>query len=159
MPAERRWPPAAIWLATWGGCGYAPKAPGTAGSLGGLAVAWILTEAAAWPPVTLAAAALVLLLPAVWSASRAVEYWAGDDPQPVVIDEVLGQWLTLAATPARDWRWWLAAFLLFRLFDIWKPFPARAAERLPRGWGVVADDVVAGLYGAVVLAAFRALNL
>lgn len=156
MATERRWPPPAVWLATWGGCGFAPWAPGTAGSLGGAVVGWFLAGAAGWP--ALAAATLVLLGPAVWAAGRAATYLGDEDPGPVVIDEVLGQWITLAAAPAGDWKYWLAGFLLFRLFDIWKPFPARAAERLPGGWGIVADDLVAGVYGAVVLVAWRALN-
>lgn len=155
-PSGRR--PAAVWLATWGGCGYAPWAPGTAGSLGAAAVAWVLVGLAGWPSIALAAAALALLGPAVWSASRTAEWIGAEDPGLVVIDEVLGQWITLAAAPERDWRYWLAAFVLFRALDVWKPFPARAAERLPGGWGIVADDLVAGVYGAVVLAAARALH-
>jgi len=77
----------------------------------------------------------------------------------VVIDEVLGQWLTLAGAAALNWKSWLAAFLLFRLFDIWKPFPVRQLEALPGGWGIVADDLMAGLYGALVLFAAGCFNL
>ncbi|HYM10345.1 MAG TPA: phosphatidylglycerophosphatase A [Bryobacterales bacterium] len=157
MPASER-TPAAIWLATWGGCGYFPKGPGTAGSLGGMVVAWLLVGPAGWPPLALAAAALALFGPAVWAAGRACQYWQSDDPQRVVVDEVLGQWVTLAAAPGLDWRYWLAGFAAFRIFDIWKPFPARAAERFPGGWGVVADDLVAGVYGAIVLLLLRRLH-
>ena len=156
MPSPGR--PAALWLATWGPCGYAPAGPGTAGSLGGVAVAWLLVGPLGWPPASLAAAAALLLLPAVWASNHACRYWQTEDPQTVVVDEVLGQWLTLAVVPGLDWRYWLAGFGLFRLFDIWKPFPARAAERLPGGWGIVADDLVAGLYGAVVLVLLRWLH-
>jgi len=151
-------PPAAIWLATWGGCGYFPKGPGTAGSLGGAAVAWVLVRWAGWPPAALAAAALGLLGPGVWASSRAARYWGQEDPQRVVIDEVLGQWLALSVAPAAEWRYWLAAFALFRIFDIWKPFPVRSAEQLAAGWGIVADDLVAGVYAAVVLLALRRLH-
>jgi len=150
-PADR----VAVAVATWFGCGYFPKGPGTAGSVGALAAAWVLTGPLGLAPAWLGAAAVLLLGPAVWAAGRACRYWGEKDAQRVVVDEVVGQWLTLAALPpgpaAASWWWWLAAFVLFRVFDIRKPFPVRAAERLPGGWGVVADDVVAGIYGALVL--------
>jgi phosphatidylglycerophosphatase A len=69
----------------------------------------------------------------------------------VVIDEVLGQWLTLLGATAFNWKTFLAAFVLFRLFDIWKPWPVRRFENLPEGSGIVADDLAAGVYGAVFL--------
>jgi phosphatidylglycerophosphatase A len=150
--------PAALWLATWGPCGYSPLAPGTAGALGGVAVAWLLRGPAGWPAWSLAVMVAVLLWPSVGSSAQACGYWQSKDPQAVVVDEVLGVWVTLAAAPALDWRYWVAGFALFRLFDIWKPFPIRAAERLPGGWGIVVDDLVAGLYGAVVLALWRWLH-
>ena len=81
------------------------------------------------------------------------------DPSRVVIDEVAGQWLTLAGAASYNWKSWLAAFFLFRLFDIWKPFPARQTEAFPGGFGIVADDVVAGIYAAVVLAVAGWFNL
>ena len=70
----------------------------------------------------------------------------------VVVDEVVGQMLTLLLIPHATWKWLLGGFLLFRLFDIVKPFPARQAERIPRGWGIMLDDVVAGVYGLAALA-------
>jgi len=76
------------------------------------------------------------------------------DPQNVIIDEVAGQWLTLAAA-APDWRHALAGLALFRLFDITKPWPARRLERLPAGWGIMLDDLAAGLYAAIVLLILR----
>ena len=69
----------------------------------------------------------------------------------VVIDEVLGQWLTLLGATTLNWKTLLAGFLLFRLFDIWKPWPIRRLEKLPEGTGIVVDDLGAGVYGAVVL--------
>jgi phosphatidylglycerophosphatase A len=126
--------------------------------LGALAVACLLAGPLGLPAVALVPAALVLLLPAVWAANRACAHWNSKDPQRVVIDEVLGQWLALAATPRLEWRSWLVAFVLFRFFDIFKPLGVRAAERLPRGWGIVADDLLAGLYAAVVLIALRWLH-
>ncbi len=155
MASSSRGTSAAVLLASWGGCGYFPWAPGTAGSLGAVAAAWLLVVVAGWPTLALAAAAVALLAPAVWAAGRASRHFQNEDPQQVVIDEVLGQWIALAAAPERGWAYWLAAFLLFRAFDIWKPFPARAAERLPGGWGIVADDLVAGLYAAIVVAVAR----
>lgn len=151
-------PAAAIWLATWGGCGYLPWGPGTAGSVGGVLVAALLVVRAKWPPLELAVLALAMLGPAVWASAEAARYWQQKDPQCVVVDEVLGQWLALAVAPRPGWRYWIAAFALFRLFDIWKPFPARSAERLPGGWGIVTDDLVAGAYAAIVVMALRKLH-
>ena len=74
-----------------------------------------------------------------------------EDPRLVVVDEVLGQWLTLAGASHLNWRSWTAGFLLFRLLDIWKPAPVRQLENLPGGTGIVADDMMAGIYGALVL--------
>ncbi len=79
------------------------------------------------------------------------------DPGLVVVDEVIGQWITIAGAITLNWKSWLGAFLLFRLFDIWKPPPVRQLERLPGGAGIVADDVMAGIYGAIVI--FIAGNL
>jgi phosphatidylglycerophosphatase A len=69
----------------------------------------------------------------------------------VVVDEVIGQWITLAGAATFNWKSWLAAFVLFRLLDMWKPAPARQLESLSGGWGIVADDVMAGLYGALAI--------
>ncbi len=156
MPSSR--PTAALWLATWGGCGYFPKGPGTAGSLAAAVLAWLVVVAAGCPPHILAFLAAALALPAVWASDRAGRYWQEKDPQRVVVDEVLGQWITLAAAPGGQWKYWIAGFVAFRIFDIWKPFPVRQAERLPGGWGIVADDLAAGLYGAIVLTLLRQLN-
>jgi phosphatidylglycerophosphatase A len=149
---------AALALATWFGCGYFPKSPGTAGALGAVAAAWVVAGPLELSPAWLLAPAAALLGPSVWAANRACAVWRSKDPQRVVVDEVLGQWVTIAAAPGLTWHSWLAAFLLFRFFDIVKPFPVRAAERLPAGWGVIADDIAAGVYGAVVLTALRWLH-
>jgi len=77
----------------------------------------------------------------------------------VVVDEVVGQWITLAGAFTLNWKSWLAAFVLFRLFDVWKPFPVRRLERLPGGVGIVADDAMAGVYSALVLFAAGWFNL
>ena len=81
------------------------------------------------------------------------------DPHIVVVDEVIGQWITLAGSATFNWRSWLAAFVMFRLLDIWKPAPARQLESLPGGWGIVADDVMAGLYGALAIFVLDRLHL
>jgi phosphatidylglycerophosphatase A len=100
---------------------------------------------------TLCALTLVLLWPAIWAATQTSRLYQREDPGLVVVDEVLGQWVALLGVPARNWKVFLGAFLLFRLFDIWKPWPVRKLEALPEGIGIVADDIAAGLYGAILL--------
>ena len=95
--------------------------------------------------------AVLLLAPGIWAADVYARTVGKKDPGEVVVDEVIGQWITLAGAMTLNWKSWLAAFLLFRLFDIWKPPPVRQLEALPGGTGIVADDVMAGLYGAVVI--------
>ncbi len=146
-------------LATWFGCGYAPKAPGTAGTLGGLIVAFFIDRTLAWPPWAYAVLALVFLWPSIWSATFVARDQVKKDPGLVVIDEVVGVWITLAGATHLNWKSWLLAFLLFRILDIWKPFPARQLEALPDGTGIVMDDVMAGIYGALVLFALGWFNL
>jgi phosphatidylglycerophosphatase A len=147
------------WLATWFGCGYAPVAPGSAASACALGLAVLLVKFCGWRPWHFAALALALLAPAVWAAHRKALRTGQKDPRVIVIDEVLGQWVTLAGAAALNWKSWLAAFLLFRLFDILKPFPIRRLEGLPGGFGIVADDLAAGIYGALVLFAAGCFNL
>jgi phosphatidylglycerophosphatase A len=199
-PAKK--PRLALAIATALGVGYIPKAPGTFGSVVGIAVA-ILTH-----PVSLIvliglfflgglgfdlpmfrghSAPALLLVPSlvafvivgllgVWSSSRAANYAGIHDPQYVVIDEVSGMHLTLILAivplglptrllPADDasvfalysalsllnWKYLLLGFILFRVFDIWKPWPIRRLEKLPGGWGIMADDWMAGIYAAILL--------
>ena len=146
-------------LSSWFGCGYAPFAPGTAGSLAGLAIAIPLHEFAGfawWHFLLLAAAGFG---PAVWSATHTARGLKLKDPGVVVIDEVLGQWVALAGAHPLNWKGYAAAFALFRLFDIWKPPPVRQLESLPEGYGIVADDVMAGCYAALVLFLAGCFNL
>jgi len=143
----------ARWLATWFGCGYCPVAPGTAGSTAALAIAWGWSGAFGWSQWHWLAAAAAIVPVGVWASGVVARDTGRGDPAIVVIDEVAGQWLTLAAVPALDWKGALAAFLLFRLFDIWKPPPIRSLERLGGGFGIMADDLAAGLYAATVLLA------
>jgi phosphatidylglycerophosphatase A len=133
-------------LATFFGCGYSPIAPGTAGSLAAILIALALHSRA-----MLLLLSALLLLPAIWSAGKVAQQESRKDPQIVVIDEVLGQWITLAGTATLNWKSFLAAVVLFRLFDIWKPPPVRQLEALSGGFGIVADDLMAGLYGALAI--------
>ena len=146
----------AVWIATAGGAGYFPIAPGTAGSAVGVALVVGLARLnlnRLWASAILGVAALLLFAVGVWAAGEAEKFFGGVDPGQVVIDEVVGQVITLLLLPHATWKWLFAGFLLFRAFDIVKPFPARQAEQLPRGWGIMIDDVVAGLYGLAVLTA------
>ena len=145
-------------IGTWFYCGYFPKGPGTAGSLGALLVGLPLAFYFDWPPAMFALLAAALLAPAIWAADRMARDTGSKDPQTVVADEVVGQWIALAGAPALTWKYVLAAFLLFRVFDILKPPPVRALERLPGGTGIVLDDVMAGIYASLVLLAVGWFN-
>jgi phosphatidylglycerophosphatase A len=140
---------ARLW-ATWFGCGLAPAAPGTFGSAGALVAvpAW---TALGWPPWTLAVLAVALTPVSIWAATKTAKAAGRKDPGLVVIDEVLGQWITLAGAAQLNWTTVTAAFLLFRVLDIVKPWPARQFEALPEGTGIVADDLMAGVYGAALM--------
>jgi phosphatidylglycerophosphatase A len=140
---------ARVW-ATWFGCGLAPVAPGTFGSAGAL-VAIPLWVAMGWAPWTLAILALALTPLSIWSATVTAKSAGRKDPGLIVIDEVLGQWLTLAGAATLDLKTVAAGFFLFRLLDIVKPWPARQFESLPDGTGIVADDLMAGVYGAALI--------
>ena len=138
-------------LSTWFGCGLLPHIPGTWGSIAALPFAWLLIAWGGWISLLLAAAALFPI--GIWASGR-YELAAGrDDPGEVVIDEVVGQWIALA--PPAIWIPDMPAllfasipsFLLFRVFDIWKPWPVNAFERRYKaGLGIMIDDVIAGLY-------------
>jgi phosphatidylglycerophosphatase A len=203
VAAPRQKPHISFFLATWFGLGYLPKAPGTWGSLAGVAAGWLVLKLApqlralqpGHPEQTglflqdsspvlswylLFWCSLLVAVLGVWSSSTVSAYVGKKDPQFVVIDEVSGQMLTLflglgrttALFPGfahlasrRVWymddRWFvlLAGFLFFRLFDIWKPFPIRHLEKLPGGWGIMADDWLAGIYAAILLRLALHFNL
>ena len=141
----------AMLLSTWFGCGYSPFAPGTAGSAAALAIAIPLHQFAGFPAWSFVLMAALLFYPATSAATLTAKIVGRKDPSIVVVDEVIGQWITLAGARAFNWKSWLLAFLLFRLFDIWKPAPVRQLEALPGGLGINADDAMAGVYGALVL--------
>jgi len=213
-PNRKEKPRLAFAIATALGVGYAPKAPGTFGSLVGVATIFLsavfflrpehwtdlfslhpladatlmdrhflvpgsdIHDAALWLPLLCAFALLIFLgLAGVWASHLAADYSGLKDPQFVVIDEVAGQHLTLvlplipiamphlqahvdfsvyaifSALSLVNWKYLLAGFLLFRLFDIWKPYPIKNLEKLPGGWGIMADDWLAGVYAAILLRA------
>jgi phosphatidylglycerophosphatase A len=142
---------AAVAIATAGGAGFSPKAPGTAGSIVGVLI-YLLIEGlhlGAYYPHAI----IFFLIVGIWASSRVENLW-GHDSQRIVIDEVVGQMITFGIAAGR---YQLSAFHillgfgLFRLFDIVKPFPIRYLERFKGGLGVVADDVGAGIYALVVL--------
>ena len=159
-PTLRKAPRLAWWIATGFGSGYLKPAPGTWGSLAGL-VAWVLlVNGLRGQPWILLAAPVVLTLVGIWTSDAVVQETGLKDPSFIVIDEWAGIWFaltpllftaTLQPQPVLLWAARLVApFALFRLFDIWKPGVVDQAQRLPGGWGVVLDDVLAGLLAALI---------
>ena len=139
----------ALLIATGCGVGLLPLMPGTWGSLAALPCAWAICALSGH--AGLAAAAILAFALGCWAAARLARASGRADPGFIVIDEVAAQWLVLLAAPL-DWRAYLAAFLLFRLFDIAKPWPARAIERrVEGGLGIMLDDIAAALYAIVLL--------
>lgn len=138
----------AILLATFFYVGHFPIAPGTAGS----AAALVLYVALRWlaSPVADVAVIVALSLAGFWAGSVAERHYGREDPGYVVLDEVVGMLLTLLFVPV-GWVGMLVGFLLFRLFDIVKPPPARQLERLHGGYGIMLDDVIAGIYANLAL--------
>ncbi|MGH9729567.1 MAG: phosphatidylglycerophosphatase A family protein [Candidatus Acidiferrales bacterium] len=180
-PARK--PRLSLFFATAAGAGYLPKAPGTWGSLVGILIYRITARVFAnirygsiqdgpYEPgrtattfhacvsCNQAVISVILALLGVWTASRVCRYTRNKDPQFVVIDEVSGQFFTyLFAIAPLNWKYLLLGFILFRVFDIWKPFPARQAESLPGGWGIMADDWIAAVYAALGIWIARGLGL
>jgi phosphatidylglycerophosphatase A len=140
-------------VATSCGFGYFPYGPGTMGALFGILV-WLPLHLYAPTSVTLAVTVALIVVGTVlgvWSASVAERFW-GQDPSRVVIDETVGQWISLLPVTAVS-PWWtiMLAFVMFRFFDILKPLGVRRMEQLPAGYGIMADDILAGVYGAAVV--------
>jgi phosphatidylglycerophosphatase A len=139
----------AVFIATVGYCGYFPIAPGTAGSAAGL----VFYALMAWTGSTAVEAALIvgLFAAGVWAGTTAERYFGGVDPGPIVLDEVVGMLITLAFIPGLGWSGAIAGFVLFRIFDVIKPYPAGRLEQLHGGLGVMADDAMAAVYANVCL--------
>jgi phosphatidylglycerophosphatase A len=138
----------ALGIATLAGAGYSPIVPGTAGTLASLPLA--LAAAAFLPLPAYALLTLAVSGLGVWAADRAARALCLKDPGPVVIDEAAGLLVTLAGVPV-TWLSAILAFFLFRAMDVFKPPPARQAERLPGGWGIMVDDLFAGVYANLLL--------
>jgi phosphatidylglycerophosphatase A len=138
----------AVFIATVGYCGYFPIAPGTVGSAAGLVVYLLVW----WSQSPLVEVGLILVLFAagVWAGTTSERYFGGIDPGPIVLDEVVGMLITLAFIPVGI-TGALIGFLLFRVFDVIKPFPAGRLEALHGGLGVMADDAMAAVYANIVL--------
>ncbi len=138
----------ALFVASFGYVGFFPIAPGTAGSLAALAL-FAVVRWVGVPAFELGTIAVVFTA-GIWAATGAERALGQKDPGPIVIDEVLGMLITLAVIPV-SMTGVVLGFLLFRLFDVVKPFPVDRMERLPGGTGVMMDDAVAGLYAHLVL--------
>ena len=138
----------AVFVATVAYCGYFPIAPGTVGSAAGLLVYLLVWWTRS--PVVEVALIVGVFAAGTWAATEAERFFGGIDPGPVVIDEVLGMLITLAFMPV-GLATALAGFLLFRVFDVIKPYPANRLERLHGGFGVMADDAMAAVYANLVL--------
>lgn len=161
----------AYFIGTGAGAGLIPIAPGTFGSIEGVAVFLGLHAAASSLSANGVAGVaacwllfigvnVVIFCVGVWASSRVAQLLGVTDPGRVVIDEVSGQLISL--TPllfAPTWLSVLLGFILFRGFDIWKPYPIRKFEQLPRGWGIMTDDVGAGILAAVVLLILRLVRI
>ncbi len=160
------------------GVGYLPLAPGTWGSLVGVAIyllfllieshlsiylfekSWNDEQITAWVHSVNVIIFLAFCLIGVWASGRATQLFQDKDPQKVVVDEVMGQLLVFMFIPFDvHWYYVVAGFLLFRLFDIWKPYPIDSLQNLPAGIGVCADDLLAGIYGGACLGLFYAVQL
>jgi phosphatidylglycerophosphatase A len=136
----------ALAIATCLGVGYIPVAPGTFGSLAGLVVWWLLPQTFA----AQATASVVVFVVGAWSATLAEKRLGGTDPGPVVVDEVVGILITMVGVGG-GWLAVIAGFVLFRVFDIVKPYPANRFEQLHGGVGIMADDAMAAVYANIAL--------
>ena len=146
-----------ILLATWFGVGLLPKAPGTWGSIAALPFAWFIASIGGFTAMLLG----VLLVSAIgwWACRGYLRRFGGEDPSPVVIDEVAGQWLTLSYV-SPDILLYGLGFLLFRFMDIMKPWPIGLADRkIKGGFGIMFDDLLAGFFAAVCLYLLQELDI
>ncbi len=160
------------------GVGYLPLAPGTYGSAVGVLIyllfgwlennvsanfiqnGWTNPQIAAWTHVFNLGIFLPFCLLGIWATNRATILFRKKDPQEAVVDEVIGQLIVFLFVPFdAHWYFVLSGFVLFRLFDIWKPYPIDSLQNLPAGIGVCADDILAGVYGGICLSLIYAISL
>lgn len=140
-------------IATGFGAGYFPYGPGTMGAILALAIYIGLSFTLSYSSLFIFLLALIVVFTVlgVWSGTVSEKYW-GEDPSRVVVDEMVGQWIVMTAIPqSLGWKYILASLILFRFFDIVKPLGVRKMEQLGGGLGIMADDILAGIYGAIVL--------
>jgi phosphatidylglycerophosphatase A len=143
-------------LGTGFGVGFLPIAPGSWASLAALPVAWAMVRI--WGVLGLTAAAGIAFAVGWWAVAIVTKAGGGKDPPEIVIDEVAGQWLVLVPTPPDPLAYSLA-FLLFRIIDIWKPWPVRWADRhVKSGLGIMLDDLLAASYAVIVLSVLLAIG-
>ena len=155
MSTERATPPSPLGrlryiVAVGFGSGFSPVASGTAGSLVALPLIWALVELGGWQ--ALLGGTVVVTGIGFWAAEGVARWTGRNDPREVVIDEIAGQMVTLLFVPLTV-QTVVAGFLLFRVADIWKPFPARRSEALPGGLGIMMDDLIAGVYANLAVQA------
>ncbi|MBL4689959.1 MAG: phosphatidylglycerophosphatase A [Rhodospirillales bacterium] len=156
-PADKSWDirHPAVFLATGFGAGLLPRAPGTWGSLLAVGLAWGIVQV--WGPAGLAVGAALAFGVGVWVSGVCIDKYGAEDPKQVVIDEIAGQWLVLLVVPPGLADYALG-FILFRVFDILKPWPVSWADRtIKGGLGVMLDDILAAVYAIIVLLGITAL--
>lgn len=144
------------FVATGFGSGYWPWGPGTAGALVATGM-WFLLGRVVTEPVliiTTAVAIVAVTVVGTWTTNQLEPVW-GEDPSKVVIDEMIGVWIPLLVCPSGSWQYALAAFVLFRFFDILKPLGIRSLDLRHGGFWVMADDILAGIYSMILIAVFR----
>jgi phosphatidylglycerophosphatase A len=145
-----------VLLGTWFGVGLLPAMPGTWASLAALPCAWVIRSWCAG--IGLAAATAIIFVVGYWASAKVAKASGTRDPSIIVVDEVAGQWLVLVGT-ALDPLSYFLAFLMFRIFDIWKPWPVRWADHhLQGGLGIMLDDLLAAVYAVVVLSVLLAIG-
>jgi phosphatidylglycerophosphatase A len=162
-------------LTTWG-VGFIPGAPGTYGSLVGVGIFLAMREilfslgladikaspdtVSPWATVAVCFGMLILTLSGIWAAGRSTELLGSSDASEAVVDEVIGQLIVFLFVPFTiGWQFLIAGFVLFRLFDIWKPYPIDSLQGLPAGIGICADDILAGVYAGICLAVIYAASI
>jgi phosphatidylglycerophosphatase A len=164
----------ALAFATWG-VGYSPVAPGTCGSAVGVGIYLLVRQASArafafatargWSDESFRTTLMLLLIAilasiGVWAGSRVEKLLGRKDPGAVVVDEVVGQMIAFVFVPFNAGVWTIiTGFVAFRLFDIWKPYPIRRLEALDAGLGIMADDVLAGIYAAILMSLLTSIHL
>ena len=142
----------ANWVSTVFKIGYLPTAPGTWGSLAAVVLWYLIIESIS--TITFIVTIIIIFILGVYTSSITERYSGQKDPSVIVIDEWVGQWIALLFLP-KSLLLGLVTFALFRLFDIWKPFPIKILDKMPSGWGIMLDDVLAGFYTLLVLSVLR----